>query len=97
MISGFVLSLQTVVWDTTVFRPSPKVILLFLTFQKFEEEAMQGRATGMAALIQTHFKVAPFTLCFYSLNEDKKSSLKEKTIYMLAVFLCYMFPSFFDF
>lgn len=36
LISAFLLSLQAVLWETRLCRPSPEVILPVLTFQKFE-------------------------------------------------------------
>lgn len=46
----------------------------------------------MAAPSQLHFKVASLILFFFSLGEEKSSSLEKEVIYMLAVSECYVSP-----
>lgn len=47
----------------------------------------------MAAPSQLHFKVASLILLFFfSLGEEKSSSLEKEAIYMLAVSECYVSP-----
>ena len=57
MISAFLLSLQTVLWDPMLLRPSPKVICPALTFQGFRH-VVQGSSSGVAA-------PAPFKAAVY--------------------------------
>ena len=74
LISAFLLSLQTVLWDPMLLRPSPKVICPALTFQGFRH-VVQGSSSGVAA--PAPFKAALFILLEIYAWEGKGSHLSK--------------------